>query len=80
MRDLDTIDSELRLQLCAAQSASTVGSRRVARSMNCSTTAERRLVRQIGDDRRDVRRWLQAEECAAPTPLCQLSKGAATGR
>ena len=28
----------------------------------------------------DGRCGLLAEECAAPTPLCQLSKGAATGR
>jgi hypothetical protein len=40
MRDLDTIDSELRLlAACAVRSASMVASHRVARSTNCSTSA-----------------------------------------
>jgi len=40
MRDLDTIDSELRLLTrCAALSASTAASRQVVTSTNCSTSA-----------------------------------------
>jgi hypothetical protein len=55
---------------CDVSSATQVARcRPPGRWMSCSTSAERRLVRQVGDDRRDVRCPLQAKECLTATPF-----------